>query len=558
MDAQCGLCLSCGAPFMPGEDDAGYFNHPGNLSVLYLNGAFRRDPDMCRRYGTPKFSGPRQAAHIIHKSHHEPALKHMIYQHKRDDDVEMPDAGDLISTKDKPAFPFYTNPSAGQNPRVAAWAKPAKNDRIKFGSLIGLLKEIGKASHSDRGEFPLSLGVTYITCQGCNLVMTQKSNFERLLGCNMPASGNFQLPLVNPRSIRVCNVDTNGDSIAAAYDRWGRSNNGAETEHPSQSGDAIDPVLAYYLHMCLPYEAPNSHKGSFFSANNFGNCYGRVRELYIEMSWLVLQICCLLYNMNVGKNRSGEMHAHGAKEQLGPLDFYVSYFFWRLVQFEHLDTISSTHVDFIQWHQKYYCEAEFCPEIFSNAPVVLGNDFHSDCTVPARVLVEVVCKKLVDLYKEKIRRVGCFIVGKKPDTTDDIKDFFVPPGVIGEHKRVSMSGVSPNDFDGMLSKFGVTVLLSRVMHLCDDVPDELKRVLSDFRREWQWKEIASVRRRNKGVDALGAYSLYSLCNLRDAPDELPTNYLRLREVLAQPRCSPWRSVLALRRCKAFDTYEDIL
>ena len=550
---QCGLCLSCGAPFLPGEDDARYFNHPGNLSVLYLNGEFRRHPEMVDRYEKPKFTGPRQEAHVIHGSHHEPAVLHMQRHHKCDNSLNLPTAGASPSSQAKRPFPFFQIPSKNQHPRMAAWKRPEKDERIDFEDLLTLLGEIGNAVDSNRQNLSDSCGATYITCQGCNLVMTQKSNFEFILGCNPSATRSRPDPLVKRDKIKVCQAGANGETLSAAYEKWTCPHPDNFTEHPDR-GDCIDPLLAYYLHMCLPWVSRENE--NYFKRNRFGKSHAKARELYIELCWLVLEISCLLRNLSLGKSYNQGKHSHGIKEQLGPLDFYVSFFMWRLVQYENLDELHGTSVDFIQWHQKYFCEAEFCPDLFDRIPVVMGADLDVDINATSRVVVEEVCRKLVRLYREKLRRVGWLVVGKNPHETENLKTFFASPDVISTFMQISRLRVTPNDFDGMLARVGVTVLLSRVLQLCVGIPDEVYRELKDFNREWQWKEIANVRRRNKGTDALGAYSLYALCNLRDAPDEVPRNYLKLKEVLAREKCSPWRSVLALRRCKAFDADDD--
>jgi len=547
---QCGLCLSCGTPFLPGEDDARYFNHPGNLSVLYLNGTFKRNTEMLDRYLYPKFTGPRQEAHMIHTAHHEPAVRYMQKYHKSDQSPSLPAADATPSSQEKKPFPYLQIPSSNREPKMAVWTRPGRDERIQFDELLELLEEIGKGLRSTRANLSNTLGDTYVTCQGCNLVMTQKANCEFLLGCNPTGTVPRADPLVRREVINVCQANANGESLSAAYEKWTCPNPGTFTQHPSKH-DCIDPLLAYYLHMCLPWV--RAENGTYFTKTRFGQAYAKARELYIELCWLVLEISCLLRNFYGPKSHNQGKYSHGLKEQLGPIDFYVSFFMWRLVQFENLDELHGTSVDFIQWHQKYFCEAEFCPDLNSGrVPALFGPDLDVDINAASRVVVQEVCRKLVGLYREKLRKVGWFIVGKNPDQTRDIKTFFVPPNRIGSLVQISMLYVTPNDFDGMLAKVGVTALLSRVLQLCVGVPDEVYGELKDLNREWQWKEIGNIRKRSKGVDALGAYTLYAFCCLRDAPDEVPRDYLKLQEVLKSERCSPWRSVLALQRCKALD------
>ena len=76
-------------------------------------------------------------------------------------------------------------------------------------------------------------------------------------------------------------------------------------------------------------------------------------------------------------------------------------------------------------------------------------------------------------------------------------------------------------------------------------------MLKDFRRSWQYLEIDRVRAKTPGLSMLSAHTIYTLCNLLDPPDELPSEKAAAEEVLAGAVCSPWTAVIALRSLGAF-------
>lgn len=105
-----------------------------------------------------------------------------------------------------------------------------------------------------------------------------------------------------------------------------------------------------------------------------------------------------------------------------------------------------------------------------------------------------------------------------------------------------------NDFEGALEMFGINALLGRAIQLC---PEEMLGVLKDFRRSWQMLEVDRVRAKTPGLTMMSAHALYTLCNLLDPPEILPTDKQELTTVLGGDVCSAWTAVLALRHVGAF-------
>ena len=90
------------------------------------------------------------------------------------------------------------------------------------------------------------------------------------------------------------------------------------------------------------------------------------------------------------------MLSHGMHQHLGALDLYVSFFLWRLVQFEFGARVSAV-LDFVQWHQKYYWDAIDCKAMFkrNHSHDIIGRFVYGTTNQPGRALVESICKNLI-------------------------------------------------------------------------------------------------------------------------------------------------------------------
>ena len=77
-------------------------------------------------------------------------------------------------------------------------------------------------------------------------------------------------------------------------------------------------------------------------------------------------------------------------------------------------------------------------------------------------------------------------------------------------------------------------------------PASFRRQLLDFRANWQWLEIDRVQEANEGLAFVGAYRLYYMCMLMDAPDVLPVSKEESDTLFENAEfCSHWNAVLAL-------------
>lgn len=160
MSCQCGLCLSCGAPFLPIAEDMVAYDRLGNISVLYFQKLVRNDPTLQVSVETPKFCSTKDRSHLLHESHHAPAVEFTTKN------LENPRADGM--------FPFIRAPK-GQNPErlLADWDAPSDEDRIEFPKLLRLVTGL-----VPEGVQPADYDRVTACCRDCNSVMTMRFWFQ--------------------------------------------------------------------------------------------------------------------------------------------------------------------------------------------------------------------------------------------------------------------------------------------------------------------------------------------------------------------------------------------
>lgn len=156
-----GLCLSCGAPFIPIGEDMVEYDRLGNISIFYLQKLTRTNPMMQATIRTPTFCSGPQSAHILHKTHHYQAV-----HFKAEDRHENPRGDDY--------FPFIRAPTGKSPKRLLATWDPIPDDLlIEFPglqSLIGGLHKVGNQPSDYKQEVQC--------CKDCNSTMTMEFWFR--------------------------------------------------------------------------------------------------------------------------------------------------------------------------------------------------------------------------------------------------------------------------------------------------------------------------------------------------------------------------------------------
>ena len=545
-DEQCGLCISCGAPFLPSGDEVAFFNKRGNLSILHLNLEFKRNYDLQKRFVSPKFTNIRNDAHIFHASHHVTAIKHMCYHHNGDVTLTLPPVNRTPIPVTDGSIPFYKTPSNNQSPQLAWWNSPNPGNRIDMSRLQAHVMGIATAHHDRDANFDEDLDTTYITCGDCNALMTQQAYMAYLLGFTSSSRFNRYGPIIQGTPINITNADTAGRGLQFAYGNWRRARNLAVTQHPTHNQhDSVTPHVAYYLHLCLPaipMGGPDvwNIPGSGMSA----------RILYLQLCWVILEISCLCTLLDSGKQSGDGRLSHGFKCHIGVIEFYVSYFFWRLFQYEYMNNIPRMKINFIQWHQKYFWDIINCRGIFQTNRILIAEMICSNVNVPSQRLVEDICHNMMNLYRTKISYLLRFLLNDARLPLD-VREYFLPLNAITMLRNMSLRRVAYNDFDSAMAQFGINALSFRVIQLCKDYPNYIKHMLKDFRNSWQLREIYNIKKKYPASDMKMAYAVYTLSTLLHPPLRLPDSNEARQTILNGPKCSPWTAVLPLKYQKAF-------
>ena len=461
---QCGLCLSCGVPFMPSSDDTDLYRHTGNLSILFLNVEFKNNHQIRLQYLTPKFTSDKQESHVFHGSHHGTALNHMCNHHRDDSNLVwpaaplLPGAGGSVIPDDPVAgngpIPYYRSPGSkkGRKPHGAVWDAPPLADRLDFSPLLDHMI-LAAQKPTARGSAQ-NLGEKFSICRGCNAIMTQRNDMEYHLGLGgMRAENND--PIIktsNPPPISQSVTDDHGKDPESGYGVWSRSRGGPGARSPKgRNEDDLAPAVAYYLHLCLPFIDPAT-------ANPFDRIVGSeqvemrrsARTLYLELSWLILEIACVATLKEQGRlyKPVGE-RSHGPHQHAGVLDFYVSYFIFRMLDFEFGQDVHREGLDFVQWHQKYYTDAINCKELFRNVTGVardtlLASQVYSNTNKSSRELVQDICAGLMRLYTETLEPLVQFTRGRHEQLAlpAGVRQYFLPLPAMRELRRRSSTRVS--------------------------------------------------------------------------------------------------------------------
>lgn len=462
----CGLCLSCGVPFMPSADDTDLFRHTGNLSVLFLNLEFKNNKDIQKQYEIPKFTSDKQASHVFHDSHHSTALNHMCNHHTADNDLAWPapplgpaaaggGGATVIPDSGSGPLPYYKAPGSkrAKKPCAATWARPPQADRLDFSKL--LTHVVAAAQKSTAQAFGQNMNKTFSLCRGCNSIMTQRNDMEFHLGLGGMRESNTD-PIIKtsaPLPISQTHVDDHGTEVKKGYGAWTRRAGASYLAPKGKNDDDLTPAVAYYLHMCLPFidaAGPANPFDAITTGANQDEMRHSARTLYLELCWLILEIACVATLKEQGRlYKPLGVRSHGPHQHAGVLDFYVSYFVFRLMHFEYTEDIQREGLDFVQWHQKYYTDATNCRELFKDSAGVardglLASMVYSTTLQSSRTLVEEICDGLMRLYTQTLDPLIKFTRGRQEQVhlPLGVKKYFLPLPAMRQLRRRSTDRVS--------------------------------------------------------------------------------------------------------------------
>lgn len=451
-DQQCGLCLSCGAPFLPDIEEVDFFNREANLSILFLNTQFKRNPDIQRTYDLPKLCSDRQASHMFHQSYHQTALEYMCERHTDDNNVGMGMGmapNNVVPNQNNVPFLYYHTITGHKGPMAATWNKPVQNNRLD----MKLFEYMDRCAQAGNYVVPApQRDITYDMCRGCNSLMTQKSHMRFLLGVRNAGKKNGRGRIIPVRAYNEYSMEAHRQLLDGAYGAWTVQNGVARRAPRLIKSDSDAPAIAYYLHMCLPYQTDGNNVFHNFRPQSLR----RARALYLELCWVVLEIACLavLVEEGTATKPRGHKKSHGQHQHLGVLDVYVSFFLWRLMHFTFGNRAVVRQLDFVQFHQKYFADIRNCPGLLTDAQrgVTTGKLAYSISNQSGLSLVEEICTNLVDLFEGPLHPFFHFCVGIELRVPNTVKEYFLPVAVIATLRtrstQVHLFHVRARDFRG--------------------------------------------------------------------------------------------------------------
>jgi hypothetical protein len=420
MSGQCGLCLSCGAPFLPMGEDMVEYDKMGNISVLYFQKLVRTSEQLQKTVHKPTFCAKPQESHLLHKTHHKHAVEYAMGKAREKQHVlDGPD-------RDNPGFPFMRSPT-GKNGKAmfATWLPPGVEDVLDFKLLADFILSL-----STDGGLTDDYENKPRCCHDCNMTMTMRFWFDYHLTGG--AAGN-ESKIIPDGSMEVYRANTNGNNnnVIEKHDQW--ELRGFEDSYPqprmSREKQVTGAALGFYLdYSCRPLATPGLI--DFASAT-----YDKQDHyaLYLHMCWVVLEVTCLICEYSRGSGDAEDSNQTIKRNQclktpLGAAELYFSYFCWRIVCFTHAEVRT---LSFQSWHQFYMWYASDCEALFPREDSLWSSKLMADRIMPddtrisSRKLVEIVSRNMTRVLKEHIMKLGKHLSSR---TTRSVKlqRYFVP------------------------------------------------------------------------------------------------------------------------------------
>jgi hypothetical protein len=533
-----GVCLACGSPPIPFGEDGIFSNKVGNLSILSINRMCSKNDNMLSKCDNPRFCpkyDEKEQSHMVHRSHHRWAVEFMTKH--RDDHNMINDPFVGIHG----GFPYELNPSTNhKSSMIAIWNKPSQDQRVRHTKLYEFISAVPER------PFPIDYNLTFALCKTCNDTMTQRFFFKFHLYDGTDKNTSNASRLIDREAITVFEADTRGNDNLTDWDKWLRTfpfKYKQPQDVYDERKDILAPAVAYYLHCSLPFDLGATP--TFY--RNEGQ-----KGLYMYLSWYILEITCLMSEYYRGSGNSyktakGKRYRQSVKFYLGPLELYLSYFYWMLLLWKY--PILEGKVGFEVWHRYYFSDASNCKKLFPDQAEQALMTFHITPGDPqglsSKDLIEKVSDNIMELFTTKILKLGMLLVGKNLT----IGIFFPPVRYIQELKEIESKGMM-RDFDSFVEHIGIDCMLKRTLDLGRDLDEPVVDKLKSFRLTWIGFEIDNVAA-NNGFDKRQATIYYNLCKLLKIPDKAPDTWEQYLKLMEGPRCSPWACAIALNRLGAF-------
>ena len=558
--AQCGLCLSCGTPFMSTPLNAVDF---GDSCMLYLHKEYNLDDtvrESVSNAGKIRLMGNMQRAHLVHDKAHSVAVGYAAYKMPIGD-VDIPDHNQ-VGDDAHPALhavggahlrwdePVAEGVRFGSNDKVmAAWASPApQRDEV-----LDLYTEVMESGDFESEWTPftfLPIPPTYssdtqnnivLLCDICNLAATSLGQFSKILHELVPRN-TYDLYAVQGGNLK--------NPVMSNFGEWRVNSNAGPRVTRNLTAE-----VAVFLHSCTNLALPPAlHLAPEVERIVLQN---RV-ALLTHLNWITLQVVCLaeqayapLLNVKLPKH---------TRIYTGLADLYISLWLWLYSRWRYDDLMN---VSFACWHQKYMWVCVDCPALWRDGA---GRDRtvsnllsyvlpQQAGATPARDKVAACVRGLLALY-QVVLPVVRILTGHLVDIR--VRDFFLPFSEALQLERISAAHCREYSFDSYLRELGVSATCHQLIRNMSQASAKYRQKLYDFFRTVQETEIQNVvrsgyaRSNGVGMSKKHAELLYLLCYLDESErtrllDALQENRPEVRD---PARKCFWAAVLELRRVGA--------
>jgi len=506
---QYGLCLCCGTPFKPTIEDMIDHDFEFSTSILQIAKLVRNNNEISQKMNPGRelyFLQDKQAAHMIHKTHHMRALNF----------VQDLASNRWPNSRQTIKFPFFQTPTSRRSkPFIAEWTPLTESQVIPLQNMVDFMKSLPIAD-SDPAAFDMQNNLQVDTCRACNTCMTMEFWYRYLLYTSINTN-NTRIIQASP--IRIFeSADNNIDFI-----NWRKKPNQQPQIYPkpkySRDNDYFGAYIAYYLHMCYPFRATTTSNASSLQKK-------LAKKVCLKLAWITLEVACLVCEFKFGASNSGKYNQL-TKCLRGAIELYTSYFAWTLACYEY--TTIQNLLTFAQWHQYYATDMTNCSSFkHSGIKIISDQVIPNNNIVFSRILITQINERLIECYSNHYRKILLFLQNANNLSPLD-SHYFIPLAEIQIIEQntyaASMAGI-----EKIVKIIGIQASWDRVMELCCDFPLAIRQEMNNLRNHFINNEI---------------HNLYLFFNIPQANAEIQYTLQCVNPVDNSQFRSRWASVIDL-------------
>jgi hypothetical protein len=466
------------------------------------------------------------AAHIIHKNHHVHAVEYVL---------ETSNTNAAVT-----GFEFYTSPSTTNKKKYSAnWAGIHADERMSFKELETFLatevKQYDKTSNNAT-DFAIQYDLTVYTCKCCNLAMTMEYWFRYHLYTNISDNRHR---LIQSEKITISEKEQ--DDTLTLIGQF-------PTEQYDKKHDFFTAYIAYYMKMCLPLDLRG-----LIAVN-----LDEFKKTYLLLSWIVLEITCLLSEYRRGNQQSGKLK-QPPRCFIGAIELYMSYFGYIVACYQNHNF--SQGLSFKIWHQMYVWDIPGCITVRKGCISLFDYVRDINCLTTSKTLLEAVCVQVTKCCREQLLPLMQLFGNSLPVPNNIYTRHFVRL-----HEANLLMGLAKNtlsnSFDYAVAQVGIRAMWQRTWEVhsnIDDIPAYILKDMREFFRYYTRHEIKrmakTLRRRDQasGNNIIKTVKNYYYNNAKEfyeniILDPIDRNFLR----------GAWTSAWDLYNAGAFMSSELLL